>query len=206
MTSTKMKNPRPRPNLLLIDNFDSFTYNLWHYFLQLGASCEVVRNDHIDINALKSGSYDGLVLSPGPRKPADAGMLMECVGALHRSVPMLGICLGHQAIGAYFGASLVKASLPVHGKTSRIVHRGDPLFAGLPETFSVMRYHSLILENLPSCLECIAQTARGEVMALRHRELPLTGIQFHPESVLTEYGLAMLQNWLNGLVVVDAPH
>ncbi|MBK7407696.1 MAG: aminodeoxychorismate/anthranilate synthase component II, partial [Saprospirales bacterium] len=141
--------PRLQPNLLLIDNYDSFTYNLWDYFLRLGASCQVIRNDHIDLDRIKKEDYDGIVLSPGPEKPEDAGSLMDCVKAFHDTLPILGICLGHQAIGAFFGASLVKAGLPVHGKTSLITHHGHVLFAGLPPQFSAMRYHSLILEELP---------------------------------------------------------
>ena len=191
-----MKNPRRRPSLLLIDNFDSFTYNLWDYFLRLGASCEVVRNDRINLSALKAGAFDGIVLSPGPRRPENAGFLMDTLSAFHRSTPILGICLGHQAIGSFFGASLVKASKPMHGKISVIEHYGDPVFDGLPASFSVMRYHSLILEDLPPTLVCTARTGSGEIMALRHRELPLTGIQFHPEAVLTEYGLEILRNWI----------
>lgn len=201
-----MMNLPPRPSLLLIDNFDSFTYNLWDYFLRLGTSCEVVRNDRIDFSRLEKGEFDGLVLSPGPQRPQDAGQLMACVEAFYSSIPMLGVCLGHQAIGSFFGASLVKAPVPVHGKTSMIRHNDHRLFAGLPERFSVMRYHSLLLENLPEELECIARTDAGEVMALCHRELPLTGIQFHPESILTENGLDLLQNWLNSFMVVHAPH
>jgi len=157
----------------------------------------VVRNDQISLSDLESRKVDGLVLSPGPQRPENAGLLMACVEMLHRSVPILGICLGHQAIGVFSGASLVRAFQPVHGKTSLIVHKGDPLFEGLPERFSVMRYHSLILEDLPETLECIAWSETGEVMAIRHRQLPLTGVQFHPESVLTEFGLEILQNWLS---------
>ena len=191
--------PHPRPNLLLIDNYDSFTYNLWDYFLQLGADCRVIRNDQIDLAIVEQEEYDGLILSPGPEKPADAGSLMACVEALYLHLPILGICLGHQAIGTFFGAPLVKAHRPVHGKTSPIAHNGHFLFERLPAQFPVMRYHSLILESLPESLECIAWTETGEIMALHHRQLPLTGIQFHPESILTPHGLAILRNWLTSL-------
>lgn len=195
--------PRLQPNLLLIDNYDSFTYNLWDYFLQLGASCQVIRNDQLDLKKIERENYAGIILSPGPEKPEDAGSLMACVKAFHHKLPMLGICLGHQAIGTFFGASLVKARQPVHGKTSSISHQGHPFFAGLPEQFSVMRYHSLILENLPEELEAVAWTESGEIMALQHRKLPLAGIQFHPESILTPHGLAILQNWLSTLYYKD---
>ncbi|MCB9283760.1 MAG: aminodeoxychorismate/anthranilate synthase component II [Lewinellaceae bacterium] len=193
--------PLPRPSLLLIDNYDSFTYNLWDYFLQLGAACQVVRNDEVDLESVQEERYDALVLSPGPGKPTDAGKLMACVEAFHSRIPILGICLGHQAIGSFFGARLVKARRPVHGKTSVCAHNGNFLFEGLPSQFSVMRYHSLILEDLPEELECTAWTETGEVMALQHRQLPLTGIQFHPESILTPHGLTMLRNWVKDLYV-----
>lgn len=190
-----MMNPRPR--LLLIDNFDSFTYNLWDYFLRLGASCEVVRNDRLGNLRADSGSFDGIVLSPGPGRPEDAGGMMEVLAGCQQTVPVLGICLGHQAIGTLFGASLVKAARPMHGKTSLISHTGSSVFSGLPSRLPVMRYHSLVLEDIPEVhLEKTAWTDTGEVMALRHRILPLTGVQFHPESIQTGYGLEMLGNWL----------
>jgi anthranilate synthase component II len=191
-----MEIPVLRPNLLLIDNFDSFTYNLWDYFLRMGVSCEVVRADQSPLESLRNGSYDGIVLSPGPQRPKDAGDLMAVIEAFHDRLPMMGVCLGHQAIGEFFGAELVRAIRPVHGKTSRIWHDNDPVFSGLPESFSVMRYHSLVLNTLPETLERLAWTAEGEIMALRHRNLPLYGIQFHPESILTEFGLEILQNWV----------
>lgn len=188
------------PNLLLIDNFDSFTYNLYDYLLQLGARCEVRRNDALTPDELETLAPDGIVLSPGPQTPDRAGCLLEVIRRFHDRIPLLGICLGHQGIGQFFGARLEKAVTPMHGKTSRLVHRGHPLFAGLPSNFSVMRYHSLLLLDLEKTgLECIAESETGEVMAIAHRDFPAWGVQFHPESILTEHGLAMLRNWLTTL-------
>ena len=140
-----MSSPR---KILLIDNYDSFTYNLHDYFLQLGTDCTVVRNDEWPLSAFLSTSFDALVFSPGPKKPADAGLLMPLIDLFHQQIPLLGICLGHQGIGEYFGARLQRATLPMHGKTSTLLHQGHPLFAGLPPAFEVMRYHSLIMEQV----------------------------------------------------------
>ncbi len=184
--------------ILLLDNYDSFTYNLYDYLLQAGADCRVLRNDALSPGEIERLGFEAIVFSPGPKRPADAGVMPALIERLHRKVPMLGVCLGHQAIGEFFGARLVQAALPMHGKTTEISHNGHPLFAGLPERFSVMRYHSLLLESLDHTpLECIARTDTGEIMALAHRELPLLGVQFHPESILTEHGLALLRNWVN---------
>jgi anthranilate synthase component 2 len=191
----------PRPRLLLIDNFDSFTYNLWDYFLRLGVSCEVVRNDRLENIRADSSAYDGIVLSPGPGRPEHAGRMMEVLAECHKTLPILGICLGHQAIGLLFGATLVKAARPVHGKTSDISHTGNSLFSGLPPRLSVMRYHSLLLQDFPEeLLEITAWTEEGEIMALSHRSLPLAGVQFHPESIQTPHGLDMLRNWIDQCV------
>ncbi|MCB0617375.1 MAG: aminodeoxychorismate/anthranilate synthase component II [Saprospiraceae bacterium] len=191
-------------NLLLIDNFDSFTYNLYDYLLQLGARCEVRRNNVLTVAEIEALRPDGIVLSPGPQTPEQAGCLMEVIDRFHREVPLLGICLGHQGIGQYFGARLGKADLPMHGKTSRLVHREHPLFAGLPTSFSVMRYHSLVLHELGSTeLEPIAESEQGEIMAIAHRRFPAWGVQFHPESILTEHGHALLRNWLAFLGTAD---
>ena len=191
-------------NLLLIDNFDSFTYNLYDYLLQLGARCEVRRNNVLTVAEIEALRPDGIVLSPGPQTPEQAGCLMEVIDRFHREVPLLGICLGHQGIGQYFGARLSKADLPMHGKTSRLVHREHPLFAGLPTSFSVMRYLSLVLHELGSTeLEPIAESEQGEIMAIAHRRFPAWGVQFHPESILTEHGHALLRNWLAFLGTAD---
>ncbi len=188
-----------QPRILLIDNYDSFTYNLYDYFLQLGTTCTVVRNDEWALSAFLTFPFDALVLSPGPKKPIDAGLLMPLIEVFHRKVPILGICLGHQGIGEFFGATLKKAGLPMHGKTSTLRHFHHPLFANMPAQFEVMRYHSLILEDLEKTnLEILAQTPEGEIMALAHKELPITGVQFHPESILTEHGLQLLSNWIEG--------
>ena len=191
-------------NLLLIDNFDSFTYNLYDYLLQLGARCEVRRNNVLTVAEIEALRPDGIVLSPGPQTPEQAGCLMEVIDRFHREVPLLGICLGHQGIGQYFGARLSKADLPMHGKTSRLVHREHPLFSCLSTSFSVMRYHSLVLHELGSTeLEPIAESEQGEIMAIAHRRFPAWGVQFHPESILTEHGHALLRNWLAFLGTAD---
>lgn len=184
-------------NILLLDNYDSFTYNLYDYLLQTGVSCQVLRNDALPLAGFLALEIDAVVLSPGPKRPRDAGLLMPLVEAWHARLPMLGICLGHQALGEFFGARLLQAREPVHGKTSRLYHQGHPMFAGLPAEFDVMRYHSLILESLADTpLQATAHTADGEIMALVHAHLPLWGLQFHPESILTEFGLPMLRNWV----------
>jgi anthranilate synthase/aminodeoxychorismate synthase-like glutamine amidotransferase len=186
----------PKLNLLIIDNYDSFTYNLYDYFLQLKQSCQVIRNDELSLDQIQERSFDAIVLSPGPGVPEDAGILMPLIAEYYAKVPILGICLGHQAIGLHFGARLQKAMLPVHGKTSTLFHQGDPLFEDLPDQFEVMRYHSLILDELERTdLQIIAQTKEGENMAIRHSNYPLTGVQFHPESILTQFGLELLANW-----------
>ncbi|MEM9919358.1 MAG: aminodeoxychorismate/anthranilate synthase component II [Bacteroidota bacterium] len=187
----------PNKKILLIDNYDSFTYNLWDYFLQLGTDCQVIRNDEYDLAHFKQLSFDALVLSPGPKKPSDAGHMMALIEHFHTNKPILGICLGHQGVGQFFGAHLVKAALPVHGKTTRLSHQEHPVFKGLPKQFEVMRYHSLLLQPLDGTpLTAIAHSPEGEIMALAHQQLPIIGFQFHPESILTEHGLQLLDNWL----------
>lgn len=185
------------PRILLIDNYDSFTYNLYDYFLQLGAKCQVIRNDELSLVEIQALSFDALVLSPGPKTPLEAGLMQELIAVYYTQKPILGICLGHQGLGAFFGGELRRAGLPMHGKTSSLHHQNHPLFRGLPSAFNVMRYHSLILERLENTpLKVIATTESGEIMALAHQSLPLIGVQFHPESILTEHGLALLANWL----------
>jgi len=180
--------------ILLIDNYDSFTYNLAHLFGELGAEVVVRRNDAIDAEEAERLAPSHLVLSPGPGRPEDAGVTVELVKRLR--VPMLGVCLGHQAIVAAFGGEIGRARRLVHGKASPIEHDGRGLFRGLPESFDAGRYHSLSATSVPDCLEVSASCAEGEVMAVRHRELPVDGVQFHPESVLTPLGPDLARNFL----------
>lgn len=182
--------------LLVLDNVDSFTYMLVDYLKQAGATCRVVRNT-ASLDEITAESYDGVVLSPGPGTPRQAGCLMEVMDHYHEQLPVLGVCLGHQAIGEFFGARLVKAARPMHGKVSAVRKLSDDaLVHNLPDQFTVTRYHSLVLENLPGELLSLAATVEEENMALRHRNLPIWGIQFHPEAVLTQYGLEILKNWI----------
>ncbi len=182
--------------ILVIDNFDSFTYNLVDYLNQLNITVEVQRNN-APLNELISDKYTGLVLSPGPGVPVNAGYLMEILDYYHTKIPILGICLGHQAIGEFFGGRLIKAKKPMHGKNSFIFHDGDRLFDHLPPKFRIVRYNSLLCDNINTNLQTIASSDTGEVMALKHKELPIYGLQFHPEAVLTQYGLEILRNWKN---------
>jgi anthranilate synthase/aminodeoxychorismate synthase-like glutamine amidotransferase len=180
--------------ILVVDNYDSFTYNLVDYFNQLEIEVEVLRND-ASLDNLLSEKYCGVVLSPGPGLPENAGNLMDVLDFYYAKIPVLGICLGHQAIGAFFDGKIIKAQKPMHGKLSQIVQFGDDIFKHLPSQFTVVRYHSLICSNLSDDLQIIAKTGIGEIMALKHVELPIYGLQFHPEAVLTEYGLDILRNW-----------
>ncbi len=182
--------------LLLLDNFDSFTYNLVDYFARLGQECHVVRNN-IPLADITRYQYDAVVLSPGPQSPCQAGVMMEVIDFYHQKLPMLGICLGHQAIGEFFGMPLGKANKPMHGKLSRIFCKEDSLFEQLPTSFEVVRYHSLILKEIRPPLEVIATTSTQEIMAIRHKNLPIKGVQFHPEAILTQYGIHLLSNWVN---------
>jgi len=184
--------------LLVIDNYDSFTYNLVQYFGELGAQVEVFRNDEIDIAGIAARAADRLVISPGPCSPAEAGISVEAIRHFAGKLPILGVCLGHQSIGAAFGGSIVRARQLMHGKTSEITTTRQGVFAGLPERFTVNRYHSLAIERTtcPPELQTTAWTEDGEIMGVRHRELPIQGVQFHPESILTEHGHAMLKNFL----------
>ena len=183
--------------LLLLDNYDSFTYNLYDYLLQLHEEVLVFRNDEVDVNTIEQLQPKGIVISPGPKTPADAGITLQVVERFHRHIPILGICLGHQAIGTFFGAKLLQATYPMHGKTSLLQHNGDAIFKNVAASFHAMRYHSLYLseiENTP--LKVIATTHDNIPMAIKHQNFPLYGLQFHPESILTPSGLTLLKNWL----------
>ncbi len=185
--------------LLMIDNYDSFTYNLVQYLGELGAQVDVVRHDVEGIDALMARAPDGLVISPGPGEPRDAGVSIEAVESFAAAgTPVFGVCLGHQAIGVAFGGRIVRARSIMHGKTSEIEHTGVGVFAGLPQPFEATRYHSLVIEeeSCPDVLEVTARTSDGEIMGVRHRELPVEGVQFHPESILTEVGKQLLGNFL----------
>jgi anthranilate synthase component II len=184
--------------LLMIDNYDSFTFNLVQYFGELGEEVRTVRNDEIDVAGMAALKPARIVFSPGPCTPAEAGVCVEAIRHFAGKAPILGVCLGHQAIGAALGGTVVRARVPMHGKTSRLAHDRRGVFASLPQDFTVVRYHSLVVEraSLPEALEVSAEID-GEIMGLRHRELPIEGVQFHPESILSEHGHAMLRNFLN---------
>ena len=184
--------------ILMIDNYDSFTYNLVQYLGELGAELEVRRNDAIDVAGVRAMAPQAIVISPGPCTPKEAGVSVPLLRAMAGELPILGVCLGHQCIGEAFGAKVVRAGRLMHGKTSPIVHDGRNIFAGLPNPFDAMRYHSLLVDadSVPSSLEVSARTAEGEVMGLRHRTLPVEGIQFHPESIGTPDGKRLLANFL----------
>jgi anthranilate synthase/aminodeoxychorismate synthase-like glutamine amidotransferase len=184
--------------ILLIDNYDSFTYNLVQYFGVLGCDVVVKRNDAITIAEAKALAPDRICISPGPGRPEDAGISNEVIRKLGPKMPVLGVCLGHQCIGAVFGGDIVSAPRLMHGKTSPVQHNDAGVFADLPNPFAATRYHSLIVqrESLPTCLEITAETAENEIMGLRHRDYPIHGVQFHPESVLTAEGMALLKNFL----------
>ncbi len=184
--------------LVMIDNYDSFTYNIVQYLGELGADVRVFRNDEISVDEVRALQPEQIVVSPGPCTPNEAGISVELIRRLSGDFPILGVCLGHQSIGAAFGGVIVRADRLMHGKTSPIHHDGRTIFAGLPQPFDATRYHSLVIERatLPDCLEISAWTAEGEIMGVRHRNLPLEGIQFHPESILTLAGKDLLRNFL----------
>jgi anthranilate synthase/aminodeoxychorismate synthase-like glutamine amidotransferase len=186
--------------ILLIDNYDSFTFNLVHFLGDLGAECDVRRNDTLTPYEAVAMQPDAIVLSPGPCTPNEAGICLELIAvAAARKIPLLGVCLGHQSIGQAFGGKIIRAPEPVHGKTSTISHANTDIFAGLPDPFTATRYHSLIVESetLPDCLEITAWTGEQIIMGLRHKTLPIFGVQFHPESIATAHGHDILQNFLN---------
>jgi anthranilate synthase/aminodeoxychorismate synthase-like glutamine amidotransferase len=184
--------------LLVIDNYDSFTYNLVQYFGELGADPQVKRNDAITPDEVEKMKPQKIVISPGPGRPEEAGISMELIRKFGGKIPILGVCLGHQCMGEVYGGKVVRAGRLMHGKTSPIQHDGKGVFQGLPNPFEATRYHSLIVENnsVPSCLEVCAETAEGEIMGLRHREYPVHGVQFHPESILSKEGKDLLANFL----------
>ena len=192
--------------ILVIDNYDSFVFNLVQYLQQLGAECTVVRNDEVE--ASEAGKYDGVLISPGPGTPDKAGVSIAMINfCAEKSIPLFGVCLGHQAIGEAFGATVSRAPELLHGKTSQVIHNGAGVLTNLPSPFTATRYHSLAVERdtVPSVLEITGSTESGVVMSMRHTTLPIEGVQFHPESVLTEHGHLMLANWLVKCGDVDAP-
>jgi len=184
--------------LILIDNYDSFTYNLVHFLGELGAPCEVIRNDKITADNVLKKKPKAIVLSPGPCTPNEAGICLDLIAKAGPKIPLLGVCLGHQAIGQVYGGKVIRAPEPLHGKLSTIRHTGKGVFKGLPERFQVTRYHSLIVErkSLPDCLEITAETSDGLIMGLQHKSHPVHGVQFHPESIASEQGHALLANFL----------
>ena len=185
--------------ILVVDNYDSFTYNLVHYLAELGADAHVIRNDAMGVNEALALGAEGVLLSPGPCAPDQAGICLDMIRQAPPHLPILGVCLGHQAIGQAFGGEVVRAKQLMHGKTSPIRHEGRSVFAGLPDPFTATRYHSLAVrrESLPECLQVTAWTEDGEIMGLMHHERPIHGVQFHPESIATEHGHAMLANFLD---------
>jgi anthranilate synthase/aminodeoxychorismate synthase-like glutamine amidotransferase len=187
--------------IFVLDNYDSFTYNLVQYLGELGADVRVARNDALTVEDVIAMDPDGLVISPGPGHPTGAGITVSLIERLHASTPILGVCLGHQAIGQAFGGTVARARAQMHGKTSRITHDGRGVFAGLPPGFEATRYHSLVVleEDFPADLKISARAEDGEIMGLRHRRYPVEGVQFHPESILTTEGKALLRNFLEGV-------
>lgn len=185
--------------LLVIDNYDSFTYNIVQYFGQLGVEMRIFRNDELTPAQAEALKPDRVVISPGPCTPSEAGISLDMFRVFGGKKPILGVCLGHQAIGQYFGGKVVRAGRLMHGKMSPIQHRNTDVFAGLPSPFTATRYHSLLVEraSLPDCLEITAETAEGEIMGLRHKQFPIYGVQFHPESIATEDGMRILKNFLS---------
>ncbi|MGG4478670.1 aminodeoxychorismate/anthranilate synthase component II [Paenibacillus illinoisensis] len=190
--------------ILVIDNYDSFTYNLVQYLGELGETVEVRRNDEIDLAGIEALAPDHILISPGPCTPNEAGISLDVIDHFKGSIPIFGVCLGHQAIGQAFGGNVIRADRMMHGKTSEMHHQGTSVFAGLPSPFTATRYHSLIVErsSLPDCLEITAETAEGEIMGLRHKEFAIEGVQFHPESIITDHGHQMLRNFLSQKVKV----
>lgn len=185
--------------ILIIDNYDSFTYNLVQYLGELGAEIHVVRNDEVTLEEIRELEPERIVISPGPGNPDDGGVSNDVIRAFGPTIPVLGVCLGHQCIGHVYGGVVSRAPRLMHGKTSPVYHNGSGVFNGVPSPFDATRYHSLIVEEpLPDCLQVIAFTSEGEVMGLQHKEFPVVGVQFHPESILTEHGKRILANFIAG--------
>jgi len=193
--------------ILVIDNYDSFTYNLVQYLGELGAEVVVKRNDAVSVDEIGALGPAGILISPGPGRPEEAGVSLELIGELGAKTPIFGVCLGHQSVAQHFGASVVRAERLMHGRTSQIFHEGRGVFRNLPSPIRATRYHSLIVkrDTIPRELEVTAWTDQDEVMGLRHAELPIEGVQFHPESFLTEYGHELIRNWLSSLPAGQAP-
>jgi len=190
-----------KKRVVVVDNYDSFTYNLVQYVETLGGECDVRLNDRVTVDEIAAASPAGILLSPGPGNPDEAGVTLSVIQQLSGKLPIFGVCLGHQAIGQAFGGHVIRAPELMHGKTSGILHDGRSIFRGLPSPFEATRYHSLIVEeaSFPAALEVTARTKNGEIMGLRHREFAVEGVQFHPESILTDYGMRMIENWLTSL-------
>ncbi|MEQ8333070.1 aminodeoxychorismate/anthranilate synthase component II [Nisaea sp.] len=190
---------------ILIDNYDSFTYNLWHFLGSLGVDVAVHRNDQITVDEVLALKPSGIVLSPGPRDPNQAGICLELIERAAGTIPIFGVCLGHQSIGQAFGGKITRGPVPMHGKISKVSHPGKGVFEGLPSPFEATRYHSLVVDraSLPNCFEITAETDDGMIMGIQHHELPLHGVQFHPESIASQYGHKLLQNFIR-LAGVDA--
>ena len=193
--------PRVKPRVVVVDNYDSFTYNLVQYIESLGGECDVRLNDRVSVEQIREARPAGVLLSPGPGNPDEAGVTLSVIEQLSGSVPIFGVCLGHQAIGQAFGGKVIRAPELMHGKTSAILHDGRTIYQGLPSPFEATRYHSLIVEeaSFPEALEVTARTKKGEIMGLRHRKFAVEGVQFHPESILTDHGLRLIENWLSSL-------
>jgi para-aminobenzoate synthetase component II len=190
--------------ILVIDNYDSFTYNLVQYLGELGEEVTVKRNDEIDVKGIEELAPEHILISPGPCTPNEAGISLDVIRHFKGRIPIFGVCLGHQAIGQVFGGKVIRAERLMHGKTSPILHHNNSVFEGLPSPFTATRYHSLLVEreSLPECLEITAETAEGEIMGLRHKEFAVEGVQFHPESIITDYGHQLLRNFLKRKVGV----
>jgi para-aminobenzoate synthetase component 2 len=190
-----------KTRVVVVDNYDSFTYNLVQYIESLGGDCDVRLNDRVSVEQIREARPAGVLLSPGPGNPDEAGVTLSVIEQLSGTLPIFGVCLGHQAIGQAFGGKVIRAPELMHGKTSGILHDGRTIYQGLPSPFEATRYHSLIVEeaSFPAVLEVTARTQKGEIMGLRHRTLAVEGVQFHPESILTDHGLRLIENWLGSL-------